>query len=56
MNRALLLVAAPATAAIALWGGAVLGYPAGITLAALFAAGAMLAFLLYRRRGRAAGS
>ncbi len=56
MNRALLIIAAPATAAIALWGGAVLGYRTGITLAILFAAAAVLTFFLWRRRGRAAGN
>ncbi len=56
MNRALLIIAAPAVAAVALWGGAVLGYAVGVTLAILLAAAATLTFLLWRRRGRAAGS
>jgi Flp pilus assembly protein TadB len=56
MNRALLIITAPAVAGVALWGGAVLGYTVGVTLAVLLAAAAMLTFLVWRRRGRAAGS
>jgi len=50
MNRALLIIAVPAAAGVALWGGAVLGYRAGITLAALLIIAAALTFLIYRRK------
>jgi hypothetical protein len=55
MNRALLLITAPAAAAIALWGGAVLGYTVGITLAVVLVVAATLTFLIYRRKSAAAG-
>ncbi len=55
MNRALLIITAPAAAALALWGGAVLGYTTGITLAALLVVAATLTFLLCRRKPGGAG-